>query len=184
MASASLTLPRSELHALLLRAARGAGVPQSHGEDLARAVAAHGGSRAVSAACRALGRRWRVPGYALDGNTVIFPRARAVECLPVAIDALQADVEAAELADIDEPDLVAPFVAQAARVGRANLAMRASETGVVLEHGREAAPAPRQGRVEVAAEVHDLLSRFAARTYVAATAASRAGAGAGAIDND
>ncbi|MEL7301894.1 MAG: hypothetical protein AAFM92_16070 [Pseudomonadota bacterium] len=125
-----------------------------------------------------------MPGYDLDGNTVIFPRARAVECLPVAIDALQADVDMAKLTDIDEPDLVEPFVAQAARVGRANLAVRATENSVVLEHGRKDLPAPRKGRVEVACDVLDRLSRFASRTYVAATAASRSGAGAGAIDND
>ncbi|MEO1797903.1 MAG: hypothetical protein AAFR53_12955 [Pseudomonadota bacterium] len=94
----------------------------------------------MAATSRALNYGWRVPGYELKGNAVTFPKARAVECLPVAIDALQADVELAELAQLDEPDLIAPFVDDAASMGRAHLAVRPSEAGWVLEHGAVEAP--------------------------------------------
>lgn len=149
----------TEIEAMALKAARGAGVPLGHAEDFARAVA-----MLAMIKPQALGE---VPG-ALQGDLVLKA--------PLAIDALRCGAKAVPLPD---HVLVAGYLARAA----ADFDMPFEYVSGVARRGG-AMPAPRLGPVDVPDMVWGALDKLAQKTYVPATAASRAGAGAGSIDND
>ncbi|MEM8592205.1 MAG: hypothetical protein AAGF13_06725 [Pseudomonadota bacterium] len=178
MAPDALSFARSEIYGLLLRAARGAGIPEGHSEDFAAALSAHGTTEALSAASRALRAGWSLPVFEERDGGLHFPNAQAFAALPTALDALRAGVIEVVLYNLDEPKLLGPYLAH---VGGFQ-AHASGETWILgvgnppqLDHA---------DRVDLPEGLIQCLNEFAAKTYVPATQASRAGAGAGAIDND
>ena len=175
---AAVSLTRAELFAVLLRAARGVGVPLGHAEDLAHAVSDHGDANAIATASSALDRGWAPPRFEQDEG-LSFAHARAIAALPIALDALQSGMPWVKLLDLDEPALAPAYLDRAA----------ASQTGEFVMEGDTIVAGSRtayslRDRPEVSAAYWDKLTQLAARTYVPATDASRQGAGAGSIDND
>ncbi|MEM6896531.1 MAG: hypothetical protein AAF576_04080 [Pseudomonadota bacterium] len=175
---AAVSLTRAELFAVLLRAARGAGVPLGHAEDLAHAVSDHGDANAITAASRALNQGWAPPLFE-QYEGLIFANARAIAALPIALDALQSGLPWVKLLDLDEAALAPAYLDHAA----------ASQAGEFVMEDDMIVPGPRvskrpKDRPEVSAACWGTLTQHAARTYVPATDTSRQGAGAGSIDND
>lgn len=154
-------LSRNELCALALKAARGAGVPLGHAEDFSAAV-----------------------GFmqTFDGLVGVLDEpleTSAVMTMPLALDALIAGADEIA-ANIQDTALVEGYIGLAKRDYRLDL----SFDGAVLRKGGTA-PSLAKGPVAVPQATFDYLNRFAAKTYVPATEASRlAGAGAGLTDND
>ena len=177
-----MTWARAEIQALLLRAARGAGVPLSHAEDLAIAIADFGTNATLEAAANALAEGWCDVDFSENDGTIIFANARALVCLPVALDALSGGARRVELQSLDEPTLIEPYLAAA----RARVSVAATAQGEiwVLDHAEQALRKPLMDRFDPSQKVLETLGELAARTYVPASGASRDGAGAGAIDND
>ncbi|MEM6477597.1 MAG: hypothetical protein AAF841_08750 [Pseudomonadota bacterium] len=185
MAPRDLSVSRAELFALVLRACRGAGLPQSHGEDFAVAVSRFGDRAAIEALARALVAGWRMPSLREEGGRLWVSDARATCDLPVACDALFAGVSEVRLEALDEPGLIAPFLARETQ--ERALFLRASGgpgLWVLKRRQPERELSPPGGRITVARETFNALQSHAAKTYVPATQTSRQGAGAGAIDND
>jgi len=104
--------------------------------------------------------------------------------VPIAIDALTAGAKRAELQGLDEPELIDPFLSLAHHQCAVRAEQKAAGRAILISPGWRVAKAPELTRLTLSIETVETLQRLAARTYVPATAASRAGAGAGAIDND
>lgn len=149
----------NEVESVAFKAARGAGVPLGHAEDFARAVAMLAMTRPQDLWCVT---------QALDNGEIMQ--------VPLAIDALRCGQ--AEVPLTGTP-LVQAYVDRAAL----DYGMPMEWTGTVLRNGGQL-PAPKATPTNVPLNVWDTLLGYAQRTYVPATEASRAGAGAGAIDND
>ncbi|MEM9438583.1 MAG: hypothetical protein AAGA15_16265 [Pseudomonadota bacterium] len=163
----------------MLRAARGARVPLGYAEDMARAVGDFGDEAAFAAAARALSKPFEKAKFKEAGGVLTFKSAPAIAALPVALDALRAGIEAISLDGIDEEDLIAPYLDYSAAGD-----FFVAKNGVRLTHSAaRSVPVP-MARLPLPIETLETLQDLAALTYVPASEASRAGAGAGAIDND
>ena len=159
-----MTRSLNEIEGMIHKAARGAGLPLGHADELAAAgvrLVAEGGD----------------PGEI----TVALDKATGVAMTgPAAIDAVLATGEPVTLADVDSPHLLVAMVA----AREVAVTARIESTGVVLEPG-ETVVLPLDGPVDVDAAHWARWSELAARTYVPASEASReSGAGAGLTDND
>lgn len=151
----------NEIEALVLKAARGGGLPLGHAEDLAAAVAYLDLETLTSCPCHS--------GAAMD--------------IPKAIDAVLAG-ESAQPVDADAP-LVAAYCAAVHRQTGQAVASRETSAGVVIERVAEAEAVQPLGRRIIAQALGDHLADMAAKTLVPESEASRlAGAGAGLTDND
>lgn len=195
----------AEIDAMGRKAARGAGLAWGLAEEAGRAarwLAAHGqpGPEALLAALEAM--EGDPPAHAPDADW----RAAAALC-PVRTGAAFCDRMAlgpVRLGPMIEPLLLVPFLCRAARASGAAFALRgesirlvATPAGPVCDgwkalrqtarltlepsaaegQSRAAGPGPGPWRVDV--ETWRRLERLARRTYVPASKASRAGAGAG-----
>ena len=175
-----MRLSCNEIAALAVKAARGAGLPLGHAEDIGRAAVflAHWGELDILITALEGEHVVRLPE---DGRV---RNARAAMIGPTAIDLVQAGEGTVTLRDVDAPRLI-------------NALVEASPAGVVvseadgelilaLDASRPVEDVPsHEGPVDVPQPVVDALGALAARTYVPATEASRlAGAGAGLTDND
>ena len=169
-----MRLSGNEIAALAVKAARGAGLPLGHAEDMraAAVLLAARGDLAVMAA--ALDGDQKVPRYD-DGR---IEGARAAMVGPIAIDLVRCGAEI--LTQVDAPDLVRALAEAAGGVE-----VTVQGDNLRLKPANRAAAALPEGPFEVSPEVIEALNIFAARTYVPASEASRlAGAGAGLSDND
>lgn len=149
----------NEIEALAFKAARGADVPLGHAEDFARAV----GMLAMTQPDK------------LDCVTDAL-RSEEVVAVPLAIDALRCGAERVPLSG-------SPLIAGYLDRATLDFGVLIQWDGANISLGGNV-PRPTKGPVAVPDQVWAALEAFAQKTYVPATAASRAGAGAGAIDND
>ncbi len=179
----------SELQALLRKAGLGAGLPQGPAEDLAAVV-------------RRVARRddpfWQDISLALappiepatpitQGGALIFRNARAALVAPAAIDAALCG-QPVRVETIDAPLVFEALVTAAEDdFGIGLIHERRARDFTLRQSHRDATRVtlPPPPRLELPGTVMQVLTQYAARTYVPATAASReAGAGAGLNDND
>ncbi len=164
----------NEIAFMVTKAARGAGLPLAHADDLgAAAIWLCGDLAHLCAALEAASRP--------RGNGTI-----AVLDAPSALTHFLADPsEPLVLNDVDHPALVNALAQEAAAVCGVGISceIRANRVTCMQSHDH-ASPAP-SGRADVNEAVWDRLAALAARTFVPASDASRlAGAGAGLNDND
>ncbi len=174
----------NEIGGMVMKAARGAGVPLGHCEDLAAAsvfLAATDPAR-LNAVMDALSGPFENAQTSEDGTTMICANARAVMAGPAAIDALRCGAEKIILQNIDAPRVV---VAMCGALGLSvqhkfegtDMHVSLASDGAVVQ--------PTAQAVTVSELLWDQLAALAAKTYVPATEASRlSGAGAGLTDND
>lgn len=174
----------NEISGMALKAARGAGVPLGHCEDIAVAVAYLAATDPVRLTCLLDALQGPHAPARADwaDNALQIDAACAAMAGPVAVDALRAGCEKVVLCDLDAPRLVlALFAAQRLCVDHVF-----NGDDLILRMGAGPLVAiPAAQAVTVPSTLWTALSDLAAQTYVPATAASRlAGAGAGLTDND
>ena len=174
----------NEISGMVLKAARGAGVPLGHCEDLAAAAgyiaATDPGALGVFATI--LGASHDVPTCTSHGDTTTISTGSIAMAGPLAVDAIDAGAREVRLCDVSAPTLVFALFA----VRRCAVAHRFDGTDLIVTKTPGAAPpAPIVGPAVVSGQLWQILADFAAKTYVPASEASRmAGAGAGLTDND
>lgn len=169
----------NEISGMVAKAARGAGVPLGHCDDIGAAAAHLAATDPLRLDC-VIGAL-SGPHVPVDMDGARFRNARAAMAGPIAIDAILAGAEEVTLENIDAPRLV---LAMCAARGVA-VAQRSEGTDLILNAKNEAVTPPAASSVTVSDLSWDQLSTLAAKTYVPATEASRlAGAGAGLTDND
>ncbi|WP_377507928.1 DUF3726 domain-containing protein [Octadecabacter sp. R77987] len=166
----------NEVQGLVLKAARGAGVPLGHAEDIAAAmpdyIALGGDMGALAAALDCPHTAWT------DGHGC------AVMAGPTAIDLVRAGQGEQRINGADLPLLFVGLVSMANRFG-AGLACDVQDDCVVIAVGQGATVTLAIGPVTVEGAAWAALMKLAARTFVPETETSRAaGAGAGLTDND
>jgi hypothetical protein len=176
---------RAEAWALVVKAARGAGVPIGQAEDLAATMII-----APVEAWLELPAALSDP-MTLDGpverDQLIYSNARTVMDGPSAIDAALMGQEV-YLGGLDAPlTFVIMCYAAEASTSTGLEFLFDDEGGILLRMSLSAAPKRDEaaGHIDVPDQVWGFLNLLAAKTYVPETAASRAkGAGAGLTDND
>ncbi|MCO4848769.1 MAG: DUF3726 domain-containing protein [Yoonia sp.] len=174
----------NEISGMVMKAARGAGIPLGHCEDMALAAGYLAATDPVRLDCieaALTGPHTPVAAVWTD-HTLQIAAARAAMAGPVAVDALRSGYDNVVLKDLDAPRLVlALFAGQGICVSH-------HFAGADLTISRDdgpTPPAPMAAAVTVSGHLWTYLGDLAARTYVRATDASRlAGAGAGLTDND
>jgi hypothetical protein len=171
----------NEIQGMVLKAARGAGVPLGHGEDLAAVAAglalAEGGLAELVAV---LAGPHEVVPPVVGGEKLIFANARAILAGPLALDAVQAGTDQAELRGLD-----APLILKALADGRGNCGVEFQGDKVVVMRIEPQPLRQIEGPIEVNPDIWAVLERYSRKTFVPASEASRlAGAGAGLTDND
>lgn len=174
----------NEISGMVVKAARGAGIPFGHCEDMGLAAEYLAATDPARLACLepALAGP-HIPVIAEWMNAILqINSARAVMAGPVAVDVLQAGYETVVFRDLDAPRLV---LALFARRGLC-VSHHFDGTDLIVSKNNGTPPtAPRAASVTVSGHLWTYLSDLASRTYVPATDASRlAGAGAGLTDND
>jgi len=174
----------NEIGGMVMKAARGAGVPLDHCEDMALAAEYLAATDPVRLDCieQALAGP-HVPVAAVWTDTTLrIDAARAAMAGPVAVDALRMGYDAVVLKDVDAPRLVlALFAGQGVCVSHS---FGGADLIISRNDGRPPA-IPMAAAVTVSGHFWAYLDGLAALTYVPATDASRlAGAGAGLTDND
>jgi hypothetical protein len=177
----------AELQALVARAARGAGLPQGHAEELAAAVPylVDGAEErgALRALCDAL-ERPPTPVRTEAQAPLRLAAGHPVLVLTAAIDAALAGLGPVGLPPLPPALACALVCAASAQTGAA---LRLDDATLRLDHGGASAPAPRRaiGPVPVDPVCLARLEAFAARTLVPETDASRRrGAGAAGPEGD
>lgn len=175
-----MILSRNEISALCVKAARGAGLPLGHADDLGRAgplLAERGELQALVAALS-------VPPAPVDISEARIAEARVAMAGPTAVDLVQAGQGPLILQGLDAPEVMHAL----ADVVRSGVTLRETAEGLEVRLGNEmdvTDDAPQGGAIDVPDDVIGVLGGLAARTYVPASEASRiAGAGAGLTDND
>lgn len=169
----------NEISGMVVKAARGAGVPLGHCEDLGAAAVYLAATDPVRLDC-VIGAL-NGPHLPVDMDGLVFRNARAAMAGPIAVDAVLAGTVEVTLEDIDAPRLV---LAMCASRG-ANVDHRNEGNALILKQKYGELIMPVATSVTVSDLLWDQLNTLAAKTYVPATEASRlAGAGAGLTDND
>ena len=169
---------------MVLKAARGAGLPLGHCEDIAAAAVYLAATDPARLTCldAALAGPFDAVAATVKDNEMRCASARAAMAGPAAIDAVRAGVAQVRLCDLDAPRLVL------ALFGAHRVAVDHAYDGadlIVTPARRDAPAAPLVGHVTVPSIVWENLRNLADETYVPASDASRiAGAGAGLNDND
>jgi hypothetical protein len=174
----------NEISGMVLKAARGAGIPLGHCEDMALAAGYLAATDPVRLSCvqTALRGDHTVASYTQHDGRVAITAARVAMAGPIAIDALQTECTRVVLHDIDAPRMMLALCAARGvcvthRYDGADLILTCSD-GLP-----PAMPVPQA--VTVSALLWLYLTDLAAHLYVPASDASRlAGAGAGLNDND
>ncbi len=166
----------NEVQGMVLKAARGAGVPLGHCEDLAAAmpdyIALGGDMGALVVALNRPHQPWT------NGHGC------AVMAAPTAIDLVRADHGEQRIKRADLPLLVLALVSMANRFG-GGLACDVQGDCVAIGTGPGVSVVVPGGAVDVDGLAWAGLTKLAALTFVPETDASRAaGAGAGLSDND
>ena len=182
-----MTHSAAELSALVLKAARGAGVPLGIAEDLSRAVPwILGTSAGLDQAVTSLrGNHDRVV-LTEDPSGISVAGSSTIMMVPTATDALLAGAPEVRIQSCEDLELVIAFLcALPNTLGRPFKArMEAGSVLITRNRVSEDQLVPRKG-AQIASEILENLELLAAKTYVPATAQSRlTGAGAGLTDND
>lgn len=171
-------LALNEIGAMVLKAARGAGIPLGQAEDLARvAIYLAGTHSKVGAITQALQETQTQARVDWDHDRLVVHAGPAALIAPIVRDAFAMGYDTAQIADLSHAGLVGAFLAENGVSLRWDGAvLRRSDTTVM-----PATCAP----VTIPQEDWTIWGDLAARTYVPETEASRlAGAGAGLTDND
>lgn len=173
----------NELCGMVLKAARGAGVPLGHCEDLAAVAGYLAATDAVALEClrdALAGPFDGVLGQSADGQLRITQGA-VVMVGPYCVDGFQAGCTQIQIDNCPEPRLIFAYCA-AAGLG---VSHEFDGDTLILTRVDEAPAVPAAAPVTVAQSLWEYLNGLASKTYVPATEASRlAGAGAGLTDND
>lgn len=174
-----MRVSRNELIAMVAKAARGAGLPLAHAEDIAAAsVDIYALTRDVGSIEQAL----RCPHRASilqepDQTSAAFHG-------PTALDILVADPKPVTLSALDAPIVLMGLLNWANRLG-AGVQLTCDGDTVTLSKGKAARLPATPSQIIVDPEHWNALNILAAKTYVPESEASRiAGAGAGLTDND
>lgn len=168
----------NEVEAMVEKAARGAGIPLGHAQDLGRVASylAATGSQ-VAPITKAL-EEPQTPIDIVWGDAEITVVAGSAAMIgPILRDAFNMGFEKATLADIAHAPLIAAFLASG------GIAQKWS--GPVISVSDTSVLKPKCQHVTIPASDWKFWSALAAKTYVPQSEASRlAGAGAGLTDND
>ncbi len=174
----------NEINGMILKAARGAGIPSGHCEDLAAAAAyiAATDPAALAIFPDVLAANHTTPTFNVDGDTMQISGPCVALSGPMAVDAIRAGFREVRLINVEAPIVVFALFATlntavAHRFDGADLLLTATD----------APPSPpiTHTTVTVSEQLWQKLNDYAAKTYVPASDASRlAGAGAGLTDND
>ena len=167
---------RAETLALIQRAARGAGLPPGHAEDVARAAVT---ALAADPSCATgIAAALTAPAGPVacqdDGSTLHIPTTRVVWAGPMIRDALDAGALRIVAGQVDCPALLAAMLPGAT--------VEDAGSGILVRPAGTPAPVTR-GPVDIAPAVWAAFEALAARTLVPDTDLSRR-AGAGASDAD
>lgn len=174
MATHMTSFARSEIEALILRAARGAKQPLGWAEDVAHAVGSYGVVQAVDEVAESLGQRWKA--MAEDNNATTFTGVGPAPIICALDAALTGQTQL-------HAKCVTPHLARA--LADAQGCHLTWSGPVASPEPGKALNRPRLERFEIEQETIDRLYHFASRTYVPDSQASRqSGAGAGLTDND
>lgn len=174
----------NEINAMVLKAARGAGIPLGHCEDLAAAAAyiAATDPAALAVFPDVLAADHSNPAIKTDADTMQITCVSIAMSGPMAVDAIRAGFREVTLIDAQ-----APIVAFAlfATLGTAVTHRFHGTDLVLMKTGQAPAATITHTSVTVSEQLWQKLTDYAAKTYVPTSAASRlAGAGAGLTDND
>ena len=173
----------NEISGMVLKAARGAGVPLGYCEDLAAAAGYMAATDAASLMClrEVLIDAPITPVIQKTGTSIRIEKGAICETAPLCADALRTDVTEVTVVNCAAPQLVFALCA----VAGVGVVHQFNGTDLILTPASDAPAMPRAGSVTVSDQLWVFLSDLAAKTYVPATEASRlAGAGAGLTDND
>ena len=181
---AAMIVNRTEVEALALKAARGAGVPLGHAEDFARAVGfllATSPDRSSEVAGGLLGPHEPVQ-CRIDGQLLRIATTRVALAAPVIIDALLTDFSSIVAQNVDAPTLLEAALAVAMLDREVQITWRWDGGTCTVARGALQRPIvqPVSCQVEVAAACWDNLKALAEATFVPDTLQSRLhGAGGG-----
>ena len=176
--AADLSHSRAEIEALVLRAARGAGVPLGWAEDVAHAI----GFAATDVALDELAEAFKEPW-----NTSVADSEIMGSGLAPIIAACDAVLSGARGVTVPRsyPEMTAALVALQSAVSGRSILMDWRGQSIALSIGNGPVARADHRRFEPSADTLERLKGYAALTYVPETEASRlAGAGAGLTDND
>lgn len=174
----------NEISGMVLKAARGAGVPLGHCEDLAAAAGyiAATDPEALGIFGAVFGASHGIPTCTSQGDTTTISSGSVAIAGPLAVDAIGAGARDVRLCNVSAPTLV--FALFAVRGFAVSHRFEGADL-IVTTTSDAAPPAPVVGPAVVSDQLWQTLADFAAKTYVPASEASRmAGAGAGLTDND
>lgn len=174
----------NEVFGMVLKAARGAGVPLGHCEDLAYAAAyiAATDPQSLDILPDVLGADHTAPACTSNGDALQISGPSVALSAPMAADAIRAGYSEVRLTNVQAPTIVFGIFA----TFETAVTHHFDGPDLVLTKS-DAAPPPHvtQATVTVSDQLWQQLGDFAAKTYVPASDASRlAGAGAGLTDND
>ena len=176
--AADLSHSRAEIEALVLRAARGAGISLGWAEDVAQAIGFVGTDAALDELAEAFNEPWNVSvagsefkgtGLApvIAGNDAVLSGARGV------------------IVPGFYPEMTGALIALQSAVSGKSILMDRRGQSIALSMGNGPVAEADSRRFKPSAGTLERLKGYAALTYVPETEASRlAGAGAGLTDND
>lgn len=173
----------NEISGMVLKAARGAGVPLGHCEDLALAAGYIAATDPVmlDGLPEVLAQDMGNPVVANDGDMLKIGPASVVMVAPIVLDALRSGMAEVVVIAPKDPHVIFALCA-AQQVG---LSHRFDGANLIITASDQQPAPPACEPATVAQSTWDGLNVLAFKTYVPASEASRlAGAGAGLTDND
>lgn len=175
---------RTEVVALALKAARGAGIPLGHAEDFARAVGfllSVSPDQASGIAASLVGPHVPVPCQ-IDGQVLWIATTRVAMAAPVVLDALLTDFSSIVARNVDAPKLLEAALSVAMVDRGVRVIWQWDGSTCTIARGTVQSPfvRPSTCQVEVTAACWDNLKTLAEATFVPDTLQSRLqGAGGG-----
>lgn len=171
-------LALNEVGAMAQKAARGAGLPLGHAEDLGRvAIYLASTSGDVSPVTRALQEHTSEVDVNWGKKVITVKSGPAAMIGPIVRDSFMMGCDQADLADIDHGPLVAAYLAESG--------VALTWDGTTLIRSDTTVIQPVTKAVHIPDDDWSVWGALAAKTYVPESDASRlAGAGAGLTDND
>ena len=172
----------NEISGMVHKAARGAGLPLGHAEDLAKVAGYLAATDPVAMTCLVdvLAGPFDPPYFELDSELRIGA-ANAAMVAPLVVDALRSGIAAIVISEVKLPAII---FASCALNGLA-VAHRFEGDQLALTACAPESAVPPAKATTVSQEIWSKLDAYACRTYVPASEASRVGgAGAGLNDND
>lgn len=174
----------NEICGMVLKAARGAGVPLGHCEDLAKAAGymAATDPAALHVIADILAVQSHQPSVNMQGDALRIQGGSVALAGPMAVDAIRTGVNKVTIAKARAHVVVFAFFA----VHGIAISHRFDDADLIVSKSDQTAPVIPDARpVFVSDQLWQVFNNYAAKTYVPATEASRiAGAGAGLTDND